>query len=140
MSPDGIPQEFKSTKLGGGLCSLSRDPSRASDQRVELRCLTYHANVAISLAVATDLDTRLFHMAKVDKQQAHIKPAEFHFSPCAAARTATLADLIDALNVEVVKENGELIRIRSLKRTLDFVRSTIEVDVSGREGNPPRIA
>lgn len=71
-------------------------------------------------------------MAKLDKQQPHIKPADFHFSPSAAARTATLTDLIDALNDEVVKENGELITIRSLKRTLEFVRSTIGVDVSGR--------
>lgn len=102
-----------------------------------MRCLTYHANVAISLAIAIDLNTRLFHMAKVDKRQAHIRPAEFHFSPCAAARTATLADLIDALNIELVKENGELITTRSLKRTLEFVRSTIGVDVSGREQSLP---
>nr|WP_180166547.1 hypothetical protein [Stenotrophomonas sp. SbOxS2]NYT99395.1 hypothetical protein [Stenotrophomonas sp. SbOxS2] len=43
-----------------------------------------------------------------------------------------MADLIDSLNLEVVKANGELISTRSLKRTLDFLQESIGVAVTSK--------
>lgn len=72
-------------------------------------------------------------MAKTESQQNGPTPKAFHFSPRREVETATLADLIDALNIEVVKENGELITTRSLKRALELVQSSIGVSVSDKD-------
>lgn len=48
------------------------------------------------------------------------------------ARRTALGELINVLNSEIDKPSGELITLRSLKRTLDFVEKSIGIQVAGR--------
>jgi len=71
------------------------------------------------------------------EQSASTKDTQFHFLPQNDGATATLADLIEALNEEITKKNGELITSRSLKRSLDFLKHSIGVELSSKDQRVP---
>lgn len=71
-------------------------------------------------------------MANPKKKDAQPIAISFDFERQELA-TATLDDLLRRINVEQEKLNGELATPRTLKRTLDFLESSIGLVVSGRD-------
>lgn len=65
------------------------------------------------------------------------KAHTFQFTPSDPVETATLSELVKNLDVEVQKRNGEPVTVKTLKRTLDFLRTSIGVNIeTGDESLP----
>ena len=54
----------------------------------------------------------------------------FGFNSNVSVHTGTLSELTKCLEVELEKDNGEAVNSRTLKRTLDFLRTSIGLDIS----------
>lgn len=71
-------------------------------------------------------------MFKTDRKPFSSSDLSFQPRSPISEKTATLSDLLNALNSKVIKENGELITLKSLKRTLEFLKKAIGLEVKGK--------
>lgn len=86
----------------------------------------------IALHSELDQDRTDSNMPNNPAKSTSTKAVSFEFSTGDVAETSTLSDLVHQLDVELQKLNGEAISIRSLKRTLDFLQSSIGISINDK--------
>ena len=79
-------------------------------------------------------------MPRATSSNARTQARTFEFETGKADEFGTLRELMTDIEAELEKENGEPITTKSLKRTIDFLRSSISLSINSKQKSIPLLA